>query len=168
MGKQGVGEFHQEGGSTLISSAVEIGGQPGSNGTYTALGGSMTTARLSVGEGGNGTLSIRHGEDKDVTAEITVSSELHFGPHAVLDTESGAHIHMTGSPLTNTSTSPANLAGLAKLRLIFEGGDAIEDTFEAAGKDCGPLAEGFTSNFVLRRLANRRGGCRTCANGRCL
>ena len=59
---------------------------------------------------------------------------------------------MTGAALENLNTDPADLAGLGNLTLIFEGGAAVTDDFEAAGQDKGADLAGWTNNFALSTL----------------
>lgn len=44
------------------------------------------------------------------------------------------------------------MAGLANLKLIFEGGIGHVDAFEVAGADLGPIPAGFSGNFALGSL----------------
>jgi T5SS/PEP-CTERM-associated repeat protein len=71
----------------------------------------------------------------DPAAQVYVSDELVLGPNGVLTAVPGAEIQMTGSTFVNQSTDPAACAGLRNLTLVFQGGDAVVDSFEVAGKD---------------------------------
>jgi len=59
---------------------------------------------------------------------------------------------MTGADFENTNTVATDLAGLANLTLIFEGGEGVVDDFEVAGEDKGAAAAGWTDNFALGTL----------------
>jgi hypothetical protein len=144
IGFAGTGRFVQTGGGNAIRDTLAIGYQPGSHGTYTISAGSLSTGGLSVNYG---TLEIA-----DPAAQVTVSNRLSFGAEGNLTAVPGATIHMTGSALENKSTDAAALAGLGNLRLIFDGGSENVDPVEIAGRDLGPVLEGFQGNFALGTL----------------
>jgi hypothetical protein len=147
IGIDGTGTFTQTGGTNTIAAVLCLGYSSGS-GAYTISAGNLSAADFIVGRsGGSGTLKIT-----DSAANITVSNLLHWGGDSTLTAVPGATIHMTGAAFENESTDPAVLDGLANLELIFEGGLAITDSFEVAGRDFGAVAQGWIENFVLGGL----------------
>jgi len=147
VGYEGAGTFVQSAGSNQVAGTLWIGYEGGSNGTYETSGGTLDVANLVVGGGTAGTLEIN-----DASAQIAVSQKLRLRSKASIVAVSGAAIHMTGAAFENESTDPAAMAGLANLKLIFEGGAAALDSFEVAGRDFGAVAEGWIENFVLGGL----------------
>jgi len=100
-----------------------------------------------VGHNGDGTLDIT-----GAGAEITVSNLLSFGANGTFAAVAGASIHMTGANFENQSTNETELAGLANLELIFEGGPADTDDVEVACEDKGVVTQGYVDNFALGKL----------------
>ena len=107
---------------------------------------------------------VRAGDQ--LVAEIYVSEELVLTDGAMLDLCEGAVIHMTGSTLANTSTSPEACADLVNLALVFEGGVDDVDPFEVAGEDRGAAAF-FASrgNAVLGQRVDNAGHVQRYAGG---
>jgi len=153
IGGRGDGQFTQKDGQALFGGTVTIGAQPGSHGSCTLAGGEFRTPTLAVGDGDVGVLEI------GAAALVSVTSEFHLGPHATFHAAPGATVHLPGSAFTNTSTSPADVADLGNLTLVFEGGPSVLDAFEVAGRDLGPVWAGFASNFALGTL--ELGGAQT-------
>ncbi len=148
IGWSGTGTFLQSGGTNTISYNLRLGSWSGSQGTYEISGGVLETSDFYIGWNGSGILNITSAD-----ADITVSGLLNFGPNGSLAAVPGSTIHMTGSVFENESTSPAALAGLGNLKLIFEGGSGVIDPFEAAAEDMGAVTEGFVEgNFLLDTL----------------
>ena len=155
VGKSGTGVFTQTGGTHAVTGTLRVGRYPVSRGTYTMSGGSLAAGSLIVGDEGKGALNI-----SGACAEVAVSEVLRFGPLGRFTAVAGSAIHMTGSDFENWSASPADLAGLANLELIFEGGPGSLDSVEAAGQDVGAVAAGWTKNFALGGLT--LGGAAGC------
>ena len=80
-----------------------------------------------------------------------VTSALSFDPWSTFTASNGSAIHHSGTVLVNSSATSANLSGLVNLNLIVEG-EANVLAFEAAGKDLGAVAAGWTNNYVLGTL----------------
>jgi len=142
----GTATFTQTGGTNEVDTLF-LGRNLGSTGTYTISGGVLSSPTVCVGYDGAGTLSIT-----GAAAQISVSNFLRFGADSTFTSVPGGTIHMTGAALENLSTAPADLAGLANLTLIFEGGTGVTDDFEAAGQDKGADLSGWTANFALGTL----------------
>jgi len=157
------GTFTQSG-ATHLADALRIGGNERGYdlpGTYTISGGRLEVGVLTVGEAGYvdplfpefpmpdipGTLAIT-----DAAAEVYVTDRLVLTAAATVSIVPGAEIHMTGSMFVNDSTSPAALADLCNLTLIFEGGVGVVDQFEVSGRDVGSDAAGLADNFALGTL----------------
>ncbi|NQU23021.1 MAG: hypothetical protein HQ567_17220 [Candidatus Nealsonbacteria bacterium] len=155
IGGSGKGTFTQTGGTNTVGWNLFIGTWEGSEGTYTISAGQLSATWLAIGkdEGSGGTLNITGAE-----ADISVSWTLLFGPGSSLAAVRGSTIRMTrmtyaeGGGLENQSTDPEALAGLADLRLIFEGDEEDLDLFEVAGADFGVEMAGFDRNFTLGTL----------------
>ena len=147
VGDIGAGTFTQSGGTHSVGGALVIGTGTTAVGTLSLSGGSLAAHDLRVGGFGAGTLEIT-----DSNAEIRVSNSLTFGPAGTCTAAPGSAIHMTGAAVENQSATPADLAGLANLALIFEGGPAVIDDFEAAGQDLGAAPAGWVDNFALGTL----------------
>ncbi|MDP6379903.1 MAG: PEP-CTERM sorting domain-containing protein, partial [Phycisphaerae bacterium] len=130
-----------------VSDYLYLGYFSGSSGTYAISGGMLSTADFHVGRDGSGTLNI-----SSPSPTITVSNLLSFGSDSTFTAVAGATIHMTGSAFENENTDATDLAGLANLTLIFEGGAEDVDSFEVAGEDLGKNVSGWTDNFVLGTL----------------
>ncbi|MCK4624627.1 MAG: PEP-CTERM sorting domain-containing protein [Phycisphaerae bacterium] len=141
----GKGHFLQSGGTCIVSDYVRVGG--GSKESSCVLsGGVFDTSHLCVYS--NGTLSIA-----SIAADIQIQKWFGFYNESSFTAVEGAMVHMTGSAFKNQSTNPDSLAGLGNLTLIFEGGAAYVDPFEAAGEDVGAVIGGFvTANFLLDTL----------------
>ncbi|KKK53042.1 hypothetical protein LCGC14_3098750, partial [marine sediment metagenome] len=111
--------------------------------------------RLAVMDGAKvsaGVVTLDGGSlDLGAAASLVVSDRLRFGARCTIAGTTGATIYMTGSDLENQSETPADLAGLAEVKLIFEGGADV-DPFEVAGEDMGAVIDGFTDNFALGTL----------------
>ncbi|MCH7604017.1 MAG: hypothetical protein IIB54_14755, partial [Planctomycetes bacterium] len=172
------GQWNQSGG-TVIAEAIEMAWRSNSFGFWDISGGLIQTPTLLIGEpegrGGSGgffTLSgpgaVVETEDLiigspfgastgelrlfDAGASLTVSNSLQIGPLGAIQAVPGATIHLTGSTVTNKSQTASDLAGLADVTLIFEGGVGDIDSFEIASEDLGSVGEGFTDNFALGTL----------------
>ncbi|MCD6377303.1 MAG: PEP-CTERM sorting domain-containing protein, partial [Planctomycetes bacterium] len=124
---------------------------------------------LCVGFYGQGTLSISNGGNVEVGGNLQVSStgtlnidstssvgvggSIVFKQDSTLTAQEGAEVHMTGADFQNQSRNSANLAGLSNLTLIFEGGSAVVDDLEVAGKDDGAVLSAFSvDNFLIGTL----------------
>ncbi|MCD6378333.1 MAG: PEP-CTERM sorting domain-containing protein, partial [Planctomycetes bacterium] len=84
---------------------------------------------------------------------VSVGGNILFRQNSTLMAQEGAKIHMTGANFRNYSTNSANLAGLSNLTLIFEGGSAVVDNLEVAGKDEGAVLSAFSvDNFLIGTL----------------
>jgi hypothetical protein len=156
--------FVQTAGSHVVEDLL-IGSGDGATGEYAISGGSLRADRIVVSHGarrffndpiryGNGTLRITDG-----AADIHVTSVFQFGPFASLEAVPGATVHLNpAAVVTIASTDPAALAGLANLRLVFDG--VVDSTppglapslLEVAGSDLGPESAGFVENFALGTL----------------
>ncbi len=147
-----MGVFLQTGGSNTVATDVLIGSSVHASGTYEISAGSLTTGGLILGVDGAATLAIT-----GTPAGIAVGRELRFGPRGRLLAVPGSAIRMSGAAFANASTDAAALGGLANLTLIFEGGPAVSDTVEVAGRDFGPDPAGWADNFALHTL--QLGGC---------
>jgi len=147
MGFNGAGTFTQTGGTNEITDELYLGYGPTSTGTYTIGGGSLSVPNLYVGHYGSGLLNIT-GTD----ADITVSNKLKFAAASTLTAVPGSTIHMAGASLENENTDPTDLADLANLTLIFEGGTADVDFVEVASEDNGPVLDAWSDNLVLGTL----------------
>jgi len=147
------GRIMQSGGSAAHEYLLDVGVNTGTHGTYEISGGQLTAETFRVGRvdsrgrGGPGTFSVTSSD-----THIAVSGTLHLGSLATFSAVPGAAIHMTGAAFENESTDEDALAGLGNLQLIFEGGPADTDPFEVAGKDQGPVWDGFVKNFTLGRM----------------
>ena len=115
------------------------------NSRYDLTGGSLTVTGNMDAEGAFD-LSGSH-------ASMEVRGTLTLKGTAIFAASDGAEIHMTGSAFNNNSADELALAGLANLRMIFEGGADHYATFEVAGVDKGADAAGFTDNFATGSLA---------------
>jgi hypothetical protein len=158
--------FHQTGGDVDVKQAVEI---IGSNNDYTIDGGSLHARRIEVGSRYDyfpippmslGTLAIL-----DRSSKINIAGELLLGSGAHFSATDGATIHftqpepllnewppITGDSLTISTTNSDDVAGLAKLKLIFEGGLDSTATLEAASRDLGSGNLGYLHNFAFSTL----------------
>jgi len=139
----GTGEFVQSGGSNTASLGVFVG--VSQDGAYTISNGTLDAGSVYVGP--NGALHIG-----GAAATVNVANELHFDSGAVFSAVPGATIHMTGASFYHGSTSPADMAGLENLHVIFEGGPDTPDPFEVASRDRGASWSGWNSNFALDTL----------------
>jgi len=139
----GRGDFIQSGGTNTADLGVFIG--LNQEGAYTISNGTLNTGALYVGL--NGALHI-----SGAAATITIANELHIDGGAVFTAVPGATMHMTGSSFYHGSTSPADMAGMENLHVIFEGGPADTDPFEVAGRDRGASWSGWDDNFALDTL----------------
>jgi hypothetical protein len=155
---QSSGQWNLKGGS-LTSDEVFVGdpgGYASSNGSLSVGKGKLTTRVLQVADTFNSSASTLALTDAD--ADVTVSGSLVFGQKAVFTAVPGATIRMTGTQFDNRSTTPANLAGLSDLTLVFVGGPSVLDPFEVAGADLGASEAGFEENFALAWLRIGDGG----------
>jgi len=130
-------------------------------GEYAISGGRLEVGSLYVGEQGwvdpffpelggpdiPGTLALT-----DASVEVYVSERLVLSPAATIEAAPGAVIHMTGSDFENQSQTPADLADLAHVEMVFEGGADDLDPFEVAGEDRRQLPRGLRNNFALGTL----------------
>ncbi len=155
----GQARFVQTGGRVDVGNTLSIRGDEAS---YVVFGGSLAAPVLSVGSRDwptAGTLGIRGAH-----ADIRISQRLSFGAGSQFVAAPGSSVHITGPapepglwlPAGSTveiwGTDPAALAGLGNLTLIFEGGDQLTATLEAAGADRGDDCAGFLANFALDGL----------------
>ena len=128
--------------------AISVAGRLLISGGIMTIGGSLDVNQLTVGaSSASGSLSIT-----SASARVDISGLLSIEPKGSLSGVPACTIHMTGSEFRNASTDANALAGLANLRMIFEGGDANEDPFEVGGRDLGADANGFVGNFGLGTL----------------
>jgi len=109
-----------------------LGWDKGTGGTYRISGGMLEANSLDVGHFGNGSLEIA-----EPAADVCVTGSLLFGRNATFAAKEGSAIKMTGTAVFNMSREPAALAGLGSLTMILQGGEAVECSFEVAGKDVG-------------------------------
>jgi hypothetical protein len=142
-GTFGTGEFVQSGGSNTADLGVFIG--MNQDGAYTLSDGSLQAGALYVGL--NGQLHLT-----GAGADVRVSNELFMSNGTVFTAVPGATVHMTGASFYQSSTSPADMAGLENLHVIFEGGPGDNDPFEVAGRDKGARWSGWDNNFALDTL----------------
>ncbi len=151
VGLNGTGTFVQTGGDHTIDGTIGIGSFLGSSGIYTISGGVLSVRDFEVGWDyyfpGSGTLNI-----DDSAAQITVSNKLIFGEDSTFTAVPGATIHMTGADFEMLNTDEANLAGLANLHLIYEGGSEEFSDLEVACEDKGAVTDGYADNFALAML----------------
>jgi hypothetical protein len=157
--------FHQTGGDLEVTRTVEIFGQ---SNEYRMEGGSLHARRIEVGSPYNyfplspmnlGTLTIL-----DRASKVEISGELLLGNGAHFSAPNGATIQftqpeplddwppITGDSLAISTTNSDDVSGLAKLKVIFEGGLDSTATLEAAGNDLGPGNSGYLHNFALGTL----------------
>lgn len=146
-GPGATGIFIQTGGTNTVNGELVLGYYSGADGIYDVSNGNVAAEGLYIGYGGSGTLNI-----SGSGATITVGNLLHFGDDSTFTAVPGSTIHMTGSAFENENTDPSDLAGLANLTLIFEGGSEDIDPFEVAGEDMGAILAGFDTNFALGTL----------------
>jgi hypothetical protein len=137
--------FTINGGTLKVSNTLQIGGT--GNGSVIVNGGTLNASSIVLGTAGAGTVNI-----SDSSSVITVSTSLSIGANGSIIANPDSIIHMTGSIFDNKSSTPAALAGLLNIKMIFEGGSNHNDTFEIAGKDLGGVNEGLISNFALGTL----------------
>ena len=153
VGSKGIGHFTQTGGIHTVTGCLSVASVAGD--TYYHLGGigQLAVGSLVVGSWGSfygdigGTFAFN-----DAAAQVTIRNSLSFGARGVLTAVPGCAIHMSGTALQNSSTRPTNLAGLANVNLIVEGGAANVLAYEVAGKDLGATPAGWTNNFALGTL----------------
>lgn len=160
IGSGGIGELRQTGGTCTVDGRTAIGVFDSGHGTCEIAGGTFSTVDLVIGSDwveavsppqtpeeshGHGTFAVT-----DTSADVTVSGSISIGQNGSLVAVPGAVIHMTGSTFANASQTPENLAGLADLEFVFEGGLATVDTFEVAGRQ--PADAGDDPNFKLGAL----------------
>ena len=136
----------------MVAGPLTLGYASTGNGTYEMSGGSLGAVDLVVGRDSGSSHGTGKFKVTNAAADITVAGSLHLGQNGTLNLVPGTVIHMTGSAFENASTTPAKLAALANLTLVFEGGLASVDTFEVAGRNYGESSTGFTSNFALDTL----------------
>ncbi|MFH1417701.1 MAG: hypothetical protein ABII12_05370 [Planctomycetota bacterium] len=147
IGSEGTGTFTQTGGSNVINTDLGLGQASGSSGTYVILAGVLNAGSLLVGGSGSGTFNIT-----GAGVDITVSDLLYFGADSTFTAAAGNKIHMTGANFENESTSEVDLAGLANLELIFEGGTGQTEDLEVACEDKDTVMAGYDNNFSLGKL----------------
>ena len=95
-------------------------------------------------------IAASHGEVLIANSSyVEITEKLYIGPNGKITTHGYSTIHMTGSAFENESTTPENLADLARMAFVFEGGIDDIDPFEVAGQDMGAVLEGFDLNFAL-------------------
>jgi hypothetical protein len=101
----------------------------------------------------------------DRSSKINISGELLLGTGAHFSAPNGATIHftepeplandwppITGDSLKISTTNSDDVAGLAMLKLIFEGGLDSTATLEAASRDLGSGDLGYLHNFAFSTL----------------
>ena len=146
------GIFRQSGGVHVLDGEMQIGYKGNSaysRGLYELSGGALDSQCVLVGSAATrGTLSITN-----PIAQMIVRQSLNVGKKGILNAVPGTAIHMTGANFINQSDNEAALAGLANLKMIFEGGPTQNDTFEVAGTDHGRTLAGYALNFALGTLA---------------
>jgi hypothetical protein len=143
----GTGRLSQAGGRVTVGQHIYLGTYSGADGTLALSGGDLEARRLYVGKEGTGRLEML-----SAAPNVVLLSGLHIGADGHVQAVPGATIHMAGAQFDNQSTAPADVAGLANLTLSFEGGPAVTDDVEAAGRDRGLDPNGWTDNFVLGTL----------------
>ena len=142
------GTYAQSGGTVTVAGETNIGKGAGAGGSFSIGGGSFSTQDFIIGKAGAGAMAIT-----DAAASVTVTNKLSFGANATFTAVPGGTIHLTGVTFENQSTNAAAMAGLSNLTLSVEsGGGGVTTTLEAAGKNIGWNAGGFTSNFALGTL----------------
>ena len=155
---QARGEVNQNGGTLSVLQSMDVK----DSGCFELNGGVLDVANSCLVEGvmnlAGGSASF---DTLDVEGEVNVetpdchlvvSGQLDFGGGGRFSAVPGSTIHMTGAAFKNTSRDPSNLAGLANLTLVFEGGAGVPDDFEVAGANLGLVPAGWTDNFVLGAL----------------
>jgi len=148
------GAVHQTGGSLAVAENVYLG-YSGGDGTYTLSAGQLSGEIFFVGEfGAAGMLDLA-----GPAAEVVVSVRLGLGRYSILSAGDGSGVRMVGAAFDNQQTRPEQLAGLARLTVVFEGGPGQVDTFETAGEDMGPAVEGWQGNFALGSLTLGAAAC---------
>lgn len=147
VGRYGVGIFTQSGGTHTVTDDLRIGRYAGAVGTYTLSGGSLSVADLHVGLEGSGTFEITN-----AAAEVTVTDYLRFGIYSTLTAVAGATIHLDSADFQNRNSDEAELADLANVNLVFEGGGDSYNELEVAGADNGDIPGGYIDNFELGTL----------------
>jgi len=165
----GIGQITIDGAETDLtcSGTMHVGGRPDGPGGAgeLAVGGGATAnvagllkvwpdGVMNVGPGSAGAVRLAGGGlvFTDSQARLFVADTLGFGPGCTLASVPGATIHMTGSALENECTDPADMAGLSKVTVVFEGGEDVVDDVEVAGRDLGAVPAGWTDNFALGGL----------------
>jgi hypothetical protein len=161
------GTFVQTGGTHTVAGTLIVGGYGErtdygvSSGAFNAVAGSLVAGNLYVGfdePAYQGSHSEVQGlfQISSSAMRIEVKDTFELGMGAIVTAVDGATIHMTGhdhAAFVNHCYNEPALLGLAKLTLLFEGGTDNWATFEVAGQDLGPNADGFDLNFVLGTLA---------------
>ncbi|MFH1420116.1 MAG: hypothetical protein ABII12_17730 [Planctomycetota bacterium] len=147
VGHYGVGLFTQSGGTHTVTNALRIGRYAGAIGTYSLSGGSLSADYLYVGVAGSGTFDLA-----DAAAEVTLTTLLRFGTYSNFTTVPDTTIHLVGASFENHNADEAELAGLANVNLIFEGGGTRYAKLEVAGEDKGEMPGGYIDNFELGTL----------------
>lgn len=137
--------------ASQLSGSVKLGhlqlGAAAGAGTYRLRGGSLRTVDLIVGHGAEGTLSL-----EDPAALLEVAGTLVFGDQATLSAAPGSRITLIGSDVWNYGSDPLRLADLERATLAFEPSVVFWDRMELAGRDEGPVLQGFVENFALGTL----------------
>lgn len=162
------GQFTQTAGIQTVQGSLELGSPEegfydAGTGTMTVSGGTLDVGSLDISplsswaeqfydyykwRSGIGTLAIT-----DAGVGVTVRDELRFGIYSHLQAVAGTTINMAGASLINDSETPADLADLANVSLVFAEPQPAEfATFEVAGQDLGPVATGYDQNFALASL----------------
>ena len=142
VGTAGSGTFTQSGGA-VAASTVRVGMVGGGTGYYSNIAGTLQSDELYVT---NGALNLGG------TSVVTVNNRLELSPAAHVVALDGAQINLAGAAFVNNSTSPAWLAGLGSVSVVYSAGNA-GTTFEVAGQDQGPIPTALTNNFALEGLS---------------
>ncbi len=149
IGRRGEGAFVQTGGVNRTP-VLRIGDGAGSSGTYTISGGELTANELLVGGSdptAAGTLSI-----PSAAPEITVGEVFRLGAGGSLSAGAGATVRLAGADLEIETTDAAAASGLAELTLVVQDPEGARQSFEAAGRDLGAVADGWVENFAVGSL----------------
>lgn len=154
VGLRGAGSFVQTGGTNTVD-RLDMGYSSGSAGSYNLDGtGRLAASRLYV----NATGAFNFNAS---TAQLKVSRFLLIG-NGSFSAVPGSTIHMAGGSFYYSNTDSRDLAGLANLTLVFEGGAGVVGDFEVAGEDRGAAAAGWDNNFALYKLQLGTGDPAAC------
>ncbi len=155
IGGRGKALLIQTGGEMTVAGRLDI---TGINATYDIRHGVLRAGTVRVGPGVLSPTNTTPGNLLHIGgwgARVTITDRLVFEAGGRFTAERGSRIAMNGADLVNHSTSPAALAGLDSVRLVFSIGpeDDLEwETYEVAGEDLGFVRHGWSDNFQLHTL----------------